>query len=144
MAKKAQSYLMVCPRCGSTNVYHDLSRDMMAWGAPTRWLCKDCDYSAIVFPKMQKSKIGKFKDNLKQRTGEQEEIIDSANITKGFVSRKLNTMLLFVYVIGVTASLILLIYDIITQKNYVLPVFILLLILVGLIGVFLNKFIKNF
>ena len=72
MAKKSleenKDYFMVCPKCGSTNVYHDLSKDMMAWGASTRRLCKDCDYSAIIFPKLIKSEIGQFRKNITQRT----------------------------------------------------------------------------
>ncbi|MBI2654474.1 hypothetical protein HYX02_06740 [Candidatus Woesearchaeota archaeon] len=150
MAKKSlknvddKNYFMVCPRCGSTNVYHDLSKDMMAWGAPTRWLCKNCDYSAIVFPKLHKSKIEDFKKKIQQRTKEQQEIINKPTITKGYVNRKFNAILLFIYVISIVFGLIILIYDVITNQNYALFVFILLLILAISIGVFLNKLIKDF
>lgn len=139
-----KDYFTVCPKCGSTNTYHDLSKDMMAWGATTKWLCKDCDYSAAVFPNLYKSEIEQFRKNVKQRTTEQKEIIDKANITKGFVNKKFNAILLFIYILGIITSLTLLIYDVIINQNYALFVFILLLILVVLIGIFLNKFVKDF
>ncbi|MBI2101760.1 hypothetical protein HYT53_04060 [Candidatus Woesearchaeota archaeon] len=149
MSKKSlkesnKDYFIICPRCGSTNVYHDLSKDMMAWGAPTRWLCKNCDYSAIVFPKLHKSKIEEFKKKLQQRTKEQAEIINRSTITKGFVNKKFNTILLVIYVISILIGLIMLIDYIIKNQNYALFVFILLLIFTISIGVFLNKLIKDF
>ena len=139
-----KDYFMVCPRCGSTNVYHDLSKDMMAWGGPTRWLCKNCDYSAVIFPKLHKSKLEEFKNKIKQRSKEEEEIINRPTITKGYVNKKFNTILLFIYVISIITGLIILIYDTITNQNYVLFIFILLLILAISIGIFLNKLIKDF
>ena len=148
MTKKSleenKDYFMVCPKCGSTNVYHDLSKDMMAWGGSTRWLCKDCDYSAVMFPELHTSEIEEFRKNTRHRTKEQDGIIARANITKGFVNKKFNTVLLFVYIIGIITSLIFLIYDIITNQNYTFFVFILLLVLAILMGHLLNRLIKYF
>ncbi|MBI2659887.1 hypothetical protein HYX07_01885 [Candidatus Woesearchaeota archaeon] len=138
-----KNMVMLCPKCGSTNVYSDLSKDMMAWGASTRWLCKYCDYSSVVFPEIKKSEIKKFRKNIKLRTKEQEEIINEPTVTKGFTNKRFNFILLSLYLGGIVSSLVLLITYSITNKNYVIFIFILLLILAIGFGTLLNKLIKN-
>jgi|GEM_PF-2000963 predicted RNA-binding Zn-ribbon protein involved in translation (DUF1610 family) len=143
LPRKKEHFFMICPKCGSTNVYSDLSRDMMAWGASTRWLCKDCDYSAVIFPEIKKSELKEFRKNIAQRTKGQEEIINKPAITKGFTDKRFNLLLLLAYLGGIAFSLILLINHSITNQNHLIPVFIILLALAMCFGALLNKLIKN-
>lgn len=137
---KNKDYFMVCPKCGSTNTYHDLSKDMMAWGATTRWLCKDCDYSAIIFPKIHQSKIDEYRKNIKHRTKEQEDAINAQNISKGFLNRKLNIWFAFLYIITIISIILLVFSEGFLNKNYLLML-ISLIVLFGFIIV-LREYLK--
>ena len=124
MVKKSikDTYFAICPKCGSINVYHDLSKDMMAWGASTRWLCKDCDYSAILFPQVQKSKIQQFRNNIKNRTEEQENVINAPSISKGFLNRKLNRWFALFYIVVIFSIILLVFSEAYKGQNYTLMI----------------------
>ncbi|HLC50689.1 MAG TPA: hypothetical protein VJI97_04665 [Candidatus Nanoarchaeia archaeon] len=103
---RQNDFLLVCPKCGSTNVSNDLSKDMISWGGSTRYLCNDCDYSAIMFPEMKKTQISKFKSNISQRTPEEKRSIQKQEISKGFLDKTINKLfayynliLLFIFLV---------------------------------------------
>ena len=82
-----EKYVRVCPKCGSTNVHADLSKDMIAWGGSTRMVCDDCGYSAMLFPEVLKSQAGKLKAKSKLKTEKQKRPTEKSIESKGIVKK---------------------------------------------------------
>jgi len=95
--KAKKNVTMVCPNCGSTNVKSDLSTSMISWGGSTRWICKDCHHSASFFLEMNKSNLNIFKKEISKRSKEQEKIINSSDISKAFIKKRVSFWVLIYY-----------------------------------------------
>ena len=93
-----KSFFLVCPRCGSTNVENDLSRDMLAWGGSTRKMCRNCNYSSIVIPEMRKEELKVFKKKIQKRKAKDRRRINETEISKGFTNKTLDLLLSSWYV----------------------------------------------
>ena len=85
--KDKESYIKVCPKCSSSHVVPDLSKDMIAWGGSTRSLCKECNFSSIVFPEIKREELRKFKEGVKDRTKEEKEDMQELTKSKGFTHK---------------------------------------------------------
>ena len=120
-SKDTGKYVTVCPKCGSTNVYPDLSKDMVAWGGSTRWACGDCDYSAPVFPEISQSKLGQVKKGVKGRTKEDEKVIDELSVSKGITNKKVNQALLVINLAPVVVLVIFIVLAFMYNYLWVIP-----------------------
>jgi len=133
-------YFMVCPRCGSINTFSDLSKDMMAWGAPTRWLCKDCDYSAITFPELKKSQLNEFRHKIKHRAKEDTDVIETQNVSKGILNKTINKWFVFFEISAIVVSAFWGFSEGYLEQNYILMGISILIVLV--IAVILRNSLK--
>jgi transcription elongation factor Elf1 len=85
---KKTNYCMLCPKCGSTNVHPDLSKDMIAWGGSTHWTCDNCQFSAQIFPEAPEEEIKNVTKKIKkaQADNPKHEPVTSKGITHKWVA----------------------------------------------------------
>lgn len=62
MSQNKKEFIRVCPKCGSDNIA-GAGRSLAEVGFSC---CKSCNYEGI-FPEVEKSKIKKFKEKVKER-----------------------------------------------------------------------------
>ena len=135
MAKEnKEEFIYICTRCGSTNVRSDLSKDMIAWGGSTRWVCGNCGFSAIVFPEVKKSEIENFRRKLKERPIIKDDEHKKYSKSKGFTNKTVNNIFLIYNVILIIASIIFVISVGFDEENY--PLVIVSIIFLFLLGFF--------
>jgi DNA-directed RNA polymerase subunit M/transcription elongation factor TFIIS len=115
-----KEYITACPKCGSINVHGDLSKDMIAWGGSTRWVCGDCDYSAPLFPDVCKMQFKKFKKEIGERTKEQEVILNKITASKGMMHNRITFFITILYTIGIFVSFLFTLFIGIGDGNMIL------------------------
>ncbi|NTV24006.1 MAG: hypothetical protein HGA85_06585 [Nanoarchaeota archaeon] len=130
--KKDEKYFLTCPRCGSTNVENDLSRDMVAWNTLNRYLCKNCNYSAPFFPEVSESGLPAFRKNIKFRTKRKKEIIERYSLSKGILNKKLSILLVCCYILAFSMLLLGMLLFLSGSLN--VTMFFLLAIIVMILG----------
>jgi len=59
------SYIKVCPNCGSTNVEREITPSS-ALGVRNPFHCNNCNFEGELFPEIPKEKQNKFKKLLKK------------------------------------------------------------------------------
>ncbi|HLD87367.1 MAG TPA: hypothetical protein VJB12_04855 [Candidatus Nanoarchaeia archaeon] len=79
MGKKGHTTI-ICPNCASIKVHADLSKEMIAWGGSTRYICDDCGHSAVIFPSVPFSQVAYFKKAVKNRKTDKKSSSPSANV----------------------------------------------------------------
>jgi len=57
--------ISICPKCGSIDLEKKITI-MTALGSPSPYTCNKCSYSSHIFPRIEKSKIAKFKNDIKK------------------------------------------------------------------------------
>ena len=64
---KPDDSIMVCPRCGSTNVATDFSNPLVwAYGIPSNYKCNECRNIGKFFPQIDKDKVEEYQSELKK------------------------------------------------------------------------------
>ncbi|MBI2660860.1 hypothetical protein HYX09_01175 [Candidatus Woesearchaeota archaeon] len=126
-------------------VFSDLSKDMVVWGGSTRWLCHDCNYSAMLFPEVPKSSLSTARKEITGKTIEQEKTINKLLVSKGFINVKFNYILAIFYILGILAMMAFIIWIGYTEANYGFMVigFLALIIILSLLY-YLKKKIAAF
>ncbi|MBW2987170.1 hypothetical protein KY336_01345 [Candidatus Woesearchaeota archaeon] len=76
MAKKRtktekEQYVMICPKCKSSDVYMDKSNPLQpVIGLPANYICNNCKFKGFNFPEIEKSKLKKFQ----KKTNEKKQV----------------------------------------------------------------------
>lgn len=64
-SSKQERYVMICPKCGSPDVYLDKSNPLQpAMGLPAMYVCNKCRYKGYNFPEVKLSELKGFEEEL--------------------------------------------------------------------------------
>jgi len=69
--KKKKRYVIICPKCGSTNVTKFTGMYSKGGDITSGWICKDCNYGrpyGSLFPEIEESEIEKFRREIKKKS----------------------------------------------------------------------------
>ncbi|MBI2661189.1 LPXTG cell wall anchor domain-containing protein [Candidatus Woesearchaeota archaeon] len=91
---------------------------MVVWGGSTRWLCHDCNYSAMLFPEVPKSSLSTARKEITGKTIGQEKTINKLLVSKGFLNKKVNFIPAIFYVMDILAVLAFILWTGYAKVNY--------------------------
>ncbi len=69
MAPDQDTFIPICPECGSTDIETDFSNPVVwDFGAPPKKRCRSCGYIAEVFPEIEQKKSSAYQKKKKKST----------------------------------------------------------------------------
>jgi len=78
--------MLVCPKCGSTNVDRDTSVIVGNLGAlPDMYVCNDCENTSPFFPEIDKDDLPKFRKEIKAqpKSEKSEQVYETVDLRYG-------------------------------------------------------------
>jgi predicted RNA-binding Zn-ribbon protein involved in translation (DUF1610 family) len=83
--QKKEKYIMICPKCKSSDIYRDKSNPLQAaTGLPDMYICNKCEFRGYTFPEIPISELEEFQEKIKKGNIEQIKTVKSKQIDTSY------------------------------------------------------------
>lgn len=138
--RKNEGWTLVCPKCGSTEVVNDLTRDMIVWNGSTRYLCKICDYSAPFFPEVLAEDVKEYEKSIGVRAKTEKETLEKYNVSKGFTNRTVNMIYLLIQFVPILIiSIGIILFGLQNVEFITIYLYLTLILAILIVGYFISR-----